>query len=168
MPFGKATIKNASAYVDNALYADSPPQAILQDINMARMVGVLHQLGHLATHATTLFEDLYDEARKTKERLDHLSSRVAAVAADVAPTEDLVYATRDPVTRFGGVEGRSEGLGGARMTATATYQAAQLTSNTRDAVLGELYAKAERPPNVQLLDEYRPASWPAGRPGGRR
>ena len=78
MPFRKAEIKHAAEYIDDALYADSPPQTILQDINMARMVGVLHQLGHLATHATTLFEDLYDEARKTKERLDQLSSRVAA------------------------------------------------------------------------------------------
>ena len=103
MPFRKAEIKHATDYIDDALYAESPPQTILQDINMARMVGVLHQLGHLATHATTLFEDLYDEARKTKERLDQLSSRVAAVAADVAPTEDLVYATRDPVARFGGL-----------------------------------------------------------------
>ncbi len=37
MPFRKAEIKHATDYIDDALYAESPPQTILQDINMARM-----------------------------------------------------------------------------------------------------------------------------------
>ena len=76
MPIVKRSIFHAQCYASPDLYADTTPDSALVDVNMARMTGVLHQLGFLSTYATEMFDDLFKMAKDVTDRTKKVSARV--------------------------------------------------------------------------------------------
>ncbi|CAI9779194.1 unnamed protein product [Fraxinus pennsylvanica] len=86
MPMSRYEIRNEYSLADSELYraADKDdPEALLEGVAMAGLVGVLRQLGDLAEFAAEIFRDLHEEVMVTAARGHGLMVRVQQLEADV-------------------------------------------------------------------------------------
>ncbi|KAL3328040.1 hypothetical protein AABB24_035611 [Solanum stoloniferum] len=85
MPVNRYQIRNEYSLADPELYkaADKDdPEALLEGVAMAGLVGVLRQLGDLAEFAAEIFHDLHEEVMATAARGHSLTARVKQLEAD--------------------------------------------------------------------------------------
>ncbi|KAK6943410.1 hypothetical protein RJ641_024512 [Dillenia turbinata] len=85
MPLTRYQIKNEYGLADPELYraADrDDPEALLEGVAMAGLVGVLRQLGDLAEFAAEIFHDLHEEVMATAARGHGLMVRVQQLEAE--------------------------------------------------------------------------------------
>ncbi|XP_073151135.1 protein SCAR2-like [Henckelia pumila] len=85
MPISRYEIRNEFTLADPELYraADKDdPEALLEGVAMAGLVGVLRQLGDLAEFAAEIFHDLHEEVMATSARGHSLMTRVQQLEAD--------------------------------------------------------------------------------------
>ena len=68
---------------------------ILEASNMAQMVGVLQQLGWLATYSHELFTDLTLEAEGSLKRINKLKDRLGRVTVRLARVDDALAETNE-------------------------------------------------------------------------
>ncbi|XP_010264501.1 PREDICTED: protein SCAR2-like [Nelumbo nucifera] len=90
MPITRYQIRNEYSLADPELYkaADKDdPEALLEGVAMAGLVGVLRQLGDLAEFAAEIFHDLHEEVLATAARGHGLMIRVQQLEAEVPPIE---------------------------------------------------------------------------------
>ncbi|XP_047316420.1 protein SCAR2-like [Impatiens glandulifera] len=90
MPLSRYQIKNEYGLADPELYgaADKDdPEAILEGVAMAGLVGLLRQLGDLAEFAAEIFHDLHEEVMATASRGHGLLVRVQQLEADLPSIE---------------------------------------------------------------------------------
>ncbi|KAM2089035.1 hypothetical protein ACFX1T_033040 [Malus domestica] len=90
MPLTRYQIRNEYGLADPELYraADrDDPEALLEGVAMAGLVGVLRQLGDLAEFAAEIFHDLHEEVMATATRGHGLVVRVQQLEADFPPIE---------------------------------------------------------------------------------
>ncbi|GLT66112.1 hypothetical protein SLA2020_385000 [Shorea laevis] len=90
MPLTRYQIRNEYSLADPELYraADKDdPEALLEGVAMAGLVGVLRQLGDLAEFAAEIFHDLHEEVMATAARGHGLMVRVQQLEAEVPPLE---------------------------------------------------------------------------------
>ncbi|CAD6210838.1 unnamed protein product [Miscanthus lutarioriparius] len=86
MPLSRHTVRNEFALGGRDLYraADQhDPEAVLDGVAMAGLVGVLRQLGDLAEFAAQVFHGLYDEVMITSARGHGLMLRVQQLEAEL-------------------------------------------------------------------------------------
>ncbi|CAA3014927.1 SCAR2-like isoform X1 [Olea europaea subsp. europaea] len=86
MPMNRYEIRNEYSLADPELYraADKDdPEALLEGVAMAGLVGVLRQLGDLAEFAAEIFRDLHEEVMVTAARGHGLMVRVEQLETDV-------------------------------------------------------------------------------------
>ncbi|XP_076932069.1 uncharacterized protein LOC143597450 isoform X1 [Bidens hawaiensis] len=86
MPFSRYQIRNEFSLADPELYkaADKDdPEALLEGVAMAGLVGVLRQLGDLAEFAAEIFHGLHEEVMVTAARGHGLLTRVQQVESDL-------------------------------------------------------------------------------------
>ncbi|CAM8970750.1 unnamed protein product [Rhodiola kirilowii] len=86
MPLTRYQIRNEFNLADPDLYraADKDdPEALLEGVAMAGLVGVLRQLGDLAEFAAEIFHDLHEEVMATAARGHGLMDRIQQLEADV-------------------------------------------------------------------------------------
>ncbi|KAI6673284.1 hypothetical protein NL676_001190 [Syzygium grande] len=79
MPLTRYQVRNEYGLADPELYraADKDdPEALLEGVAMAGLVGVLRQLGDLAEFAAEIFHDLHEEVLATASRGHSLMARV--------------------------------------------------------------------------------------------
>ncbi|KAL2509820.1 protein SCAR2-like [Forsythia ovata] len=90
MPMSRYEIRNEYSLADPELYraADKDdPEALLEGVAMAGLVGVLRQLGDLAEFAAEIFRDLHEEVMVTAARGHGLMARVQQLEAEVPSIE---------------------------------------------------------------------------------
>ncbi|KAL9238974.1 hypothetical protein vseg_013337 [Gypsophila vaccaria] len=90
MPLKRYEIRNEYSLADPELYkiADKDdPEAILEGVAMAGLVGVLRQLGDLAEFAAEIFHDLHEEVMSTAARGHGLIARVQQLEAEFPSVE---------------------------------------------------------------------------------
>ncbi|XP_052175392.1 protein SCAR2 [Diospyros lotus] len=90
MPLTRYQIRNEYSLADSELYraADKDdPEALLEGVAMAGLVGVLRQLGDLAEFAAEIFHDLHEEVMTTAARGHGLSVRVQQLEAEFPSIE---------------------------------------------------------------------------------
>ncbi|KAI9074923.1 hypothetical protein K1719_043152 [Acacia pycnantha] len=90
MPLARYQIRNEYSLADPELYraADKDdPEALLEGVAMAGLVGVLRQLGDLAQFAAEVFHDLHEEVMATAARGHGLMVRVQQLEAEVPSLE---------------------------------------------------------------------------------
>ncbi|KAF8402544.1 hypothetical protein HHK36_010629 [Tetracentron sinense] len=90
MPLTRYQIRNEYSLADPELYraADrDDPEALLEGVAMAGLVGVLRQLGDLAEFAAEIFHDLHEEVMATAARGHGLTIRVQQLEAEFPSIE---------------------------------------------------------------------------------
>lgn len=90
MPLNRYQIRNEYSLADPELYkvADKDdPEALLEGVAMAGLVGVLRQLGDLAEFAAEIFHDLHEEVMATASRSHGLIVRVQQLEAEFPSIE---------------------------------------------------------------------------------
>ncbi|KAK2981784.1 hypothetical protein RJ640_010301 [Escallonia rubra] len=90
MPLSRYQIRNEFSLADPELYraADKDdPEALLEGVAMAGLVGVLRQLGDLAEFAAEIFHDLHEEVTVTAARGHGLMVRVQQLEAEFPSIE---------------------------------------------------------------------------------
>ncbi|XP_011077501.1 protein SCAR2 [Sesamum indicum] len=90
MPMSRYEIRNEYSLADPDLYraADKDdPEALLEGVAMAGLVGVLRQIGDLAEFAAEIFHDLHEEVMATAARGHGLMIRVQQLEAEVPSIE---------------------------------------------------------------------------------
>eukprot|EP00636_Phaeomonas_parva_P003861 CAMPEP_0118864620 /NCGR_PEP_ID=MMETSP1163-20130328/9141_1 /TAXON_ID=124430 /ORGANISM="Phaeomonas parva, Strain CCMP2877" /LENGTH=263 /DNA_ID=CAMNT_0006798767 /DNA_START=148 /DNA_END=936 /DNA_ORIENTATION=+ len=104
MPIVKRGIAHPLAYPDPALYEQSPPDMILQNIDMASFSGAMQQLGILASYATEMFQDLYDIANEQSKRLVRASEKTSSILARLEEVEGVVSSNTQMLGTVGGTD----------------------------------------------------------------
>ncbi|XP_062094886.1 protein SCAR2 isoform X2 [Humulus lupulus] len=90
MPLTRYRVRSEYGLADPELYkaADKDdPEALLEGVAMAGLVGVLRQLGDLAEFAAEIFHDLHEEVMATSARGHGLMVRVQQLEAEFPPIE---------------------------------------------------------------------------------
>ncbi|XP_024017875.1 protein SCAR2 isoform X1 [Morus notabilis] len=90
MPLTRYRVRSEYGLADPELYraADKDdPEALLEGVAMAGLVGVLRQLGDLAEFAAEIFHDLHEEVMATATRGHGLMARVQQLEAEFPPIE---------------------------------------------------------------------------------
>lgn len=90
MPLTRYEIRNEYSLADPELYraADKDdPEALLEGVAMAGLVGVLRQLGDLAEFAAEIFHDLHEELMATAARGHDLTVRVQQIETEFPAIE---------------------------------------------------------------------------------
>ena len=76
----------------DAIMKGAQSDTVLEAANMAQMVGVLQQLGLLATYSHELFTDLTIEAEGSLTRINQLKGRLGRVTERLARVDDALAA----------------------------------------------------------------------------
>lgn len=90
MPISRYEIRNEYSLADPELYREADkddPEALLEGVAMAGLVGVLRQLGDLAEFAAEIFHDLHEEVMVTAARGHGLMVRVQQIEAEFPAIE---------------------------------------------------------------------------------
>ncbi|KAL6638131.1 hypothetical protein ACP70R_025703 [Stipagrostis hirtigluma subsp. patula] len=92
-------IRNEYGLSDPELYAapgeEDDPEALLEGVAMAGLVGVLRQLGDLAEFAAEIFHDLHEEVMATASRGHGLMLRLQQLEADFPAVEKAIISQTD-------------------------------------------------------------------------
>lgn len=102
MPLSRYQLRNEYSLADPELYraADKDdPEALLEGVAMAGLVGVLRQLGDLAEFAAEIFHDLHEEVMATASRGHSLMVRVQQLEAEV-PTIEKAFLSQTSHSSF--------------------------------------------------------------------
>ncbi|TKY63588.1 SCAR2 protein [Spatholobus suberectus] len=94
MPLSKYRVRSEYSLADPELYraADKDdPEALLEAVAMAGLVGLLRQLGDLAEFAAEIFHDLHEEVMATASRGHGLMARVKQLEAEVPSLEKAFF-----------------------------------------------------------------------------
>ncbi|OWM81661.1 hypothetical protein CDL15_Pgr007699 [Punica granatum] len=90
MPLTRYRIKNEYGLADPETYRSADkddPEALLEGVAMAGLVGLLRQLGDLAEFAAEIFHDLHEEVMATAARGHGLTVRIQQLEAEFPPIE---------------------------------------------------------------------------------
>ena len=79
----------------DAIMKSATSDTVLEAANMAQMVGVLQQLGWLATYSHELFTDLTIEAEGSLTRINQLKGRLGRVTERLARVDDALAAASE-------------------------------------------------------------------------
>ncbi|PSS17674.1 hypothetical protein CEY00_Acc00063 [Actinidia chinensis var. chinensis] len=103
MPLTRHQIRNEYSLADPELYraADKDdPEALLEGVAMAGLVGVLRQLGDLAEFAAEIFHNLHEEVMATAARGHGLVIRVQQLEAEFSSIEKALLSQTSPSLFF--------------------------------------------------------------------
>ncbi|KAL6508072.1 Protein scar2 [Orobanche gracilis] len=103
MPISRYEIRNAYSLADPELYQAAEkddPEALLEGVSMAGLVGILRQLGDLAEFASEIFHNLHEDVMATAARGHVLMTRVQQLETDVPSTERAFFSQTDHSSVF--------------------------------------------------------------------
>jgi len=90
MPIVQRHINYPLSYPDPKFYVQSAPAEMLGDMHFSAMVGVLNQLGHLSSHAASIFKDLTGEAEELRKRMASANDRTTALVNQLPQVDSQV------------------------------------------------------------------------------
>ncbi|KAL2479386.1 Protein SCAR2 [Abeliophyllum distichum] len=102
MPMMRYEIRNEYSLADPEVYRAAEkddPDALLEGVAMAGLVGVLRQLGDLAEFAAEIFHALHEEVMTTASRGHSLMIRVKQLEAEV-PFVERAFLSRTDHSSF--------------------------------------------------------------------
>ncbi|KAI8557172.1 hypothetical protein RHMOL_Rhmol05G0315500 [Rhododendron molle] len=149
MPLTRYQIRNEYSLADPELYREADkddPEALLEGVAMAGLVGVLRQLGDLAEFAAEIFHDLHEEVMATAARGHGLMVRVQQLETDFPAIEKAFLSQTSPSLFFydPGVEWHPN----LRMDQNL------ITRGDLPRFVMDSYEECRGPPRLFLLDKF--------------
>ncbi|XP_057458236.1 protein SCAR2-like isoform X2 [Lotus japonicus] len=149
MPLSKYLIRNEYGLADPELYraADKDdPEALLEGVAMAGLVGLLRQLGDLAEFAAEIFHDLHEEVMATAARGHGLMSRVKQLEAEVPSLEKAFFSQTHHSSFFTN--------GGIDWHPNLRSEQNLVTRGNFPRLIMDSYEECRGPPRLFLLDKF--------------
>ena len=122
---------------------------VLEAANMAQMVGVLQQLGWLATYSHELFTGLTIEAEGSLTRINQLKGRLGRVTERLARVDDALAAAGE--SELADICAANPG---GEYKLTHEQVSGLFTPNSRPPALQATFDEAKEPPPLYLLDQF--------------
>ncbi|KAF9665320.1 hypothetical protein SADUNF_Sadunf16G0110500 [Salix dunnii] len=149
MPLTRYQIRNEYSLADPELYkaADrDDPEALLEGVAMAGLVGVLRQLGDLAEFAAEIFHGLHEELMTTAARGHGLMARVQQLEAEFPSIEKafLSQTNHSPFFSSSGVDWHPNLL----------MEQNLITRGDLPRFVMDSYEECRGPPQLFLLDKF--------------
>ncbi|CAL1378585.1 unnamed protein product [Linum trigynum] len=150
MPLTRYQIRNEYGLADPELYkaADrDDPEALLEGVAMAGLVGVLRQLGDLAEFAAEIFHHLHEEVMTTAARGHSLMARVQQLEAEVPSVEKAFLSQTDHSSFY---------ANGAGVDWHPNLHMEQnlITQGDLPRFVMDSYEECRGPPRLFLLDKF--------------
>ncbi|XP_071738444.1 protein SCAR2-like [Rutidosis leptorrhynchoides] len=149
MPFSRYEIRNEFSLADPELYKSADkddPEALLEGVAMAGLVGVLRQLGDLAEFAAEIFHGLHEEVMVTAARGHDLLVRVQQVESDF-PSIERAFLSQT---------GHSPFFSSSGISWHPNLQVEQnlITKGDLPRFVMDSYEESRGPPRLFLLDKF--------------
>lgn len=143
MPVAARVISNPFEYVPHASYtAGKPGSIVLQSVNIASMVGCIHQIALLADYATEIFDNLQNSTSTIHDRICDITHRTGVLNNQIPEIYRAVL-ERNVSTLVSGTK-KSE-------VSPATQM---LTPLTRPRQISLCYETMNKIPKVDQMDQY--------------
>ncbi|XP_045832746.1 protein SCAR2-like [Trifolium pratense] len=149
MPLSKYLIRNEFSLADPELYraADKDdPEALLEAVAMAGLVGLLRQLGDLAEFAAEIFHDLHEEVMATAARGHSLTARVKQLESEVPSLEKAFFSQTHHSSFFTN--------GGIDWHPNLQSEQNLVTRGNFPRMIMDSYEECRGPPRLFLLDKF--------------
>ncbi|XP_024187068.1 protein SCAR2 isoform X1 [Rosa chinensis] len=149
MPLTRYQIRNEYGLADPELYkaADrDDPEALLEGVAMAGLVGVLRQLGDLAEFAAEIFHDLHEEVMATATRGHGLMVRVQQLEADFPSIEKALLSQTNHSPFFSNT--------GVDWHPNLRCEQNLITRGDLPRFVMDSYEECRAPPRLFLLDKF--------------
>ncbi|KAJ6331475.1 hypothetical protein OIU76_009954 [Salix suchowensis] len=149
MPLTRYQIRNEYSLADPELFkaADKDdPEALLEGVAMAGLVGVLRQLGDLAEFAAEIFHDLHEEAMTTAARGHGLMARVQQLEAEFPSIEKAFLSQTNHSPFFSS--------SGAYRHPNLQMEQNLITHGGFPRFVMDSYEECRGPPQLFLLDKF--------------
>ncbi|WOH08069.1 hypothetical protein DCAR_0727506 [Daucus carota subsp. sativus] len=151
MPMSRYEIRNEYSLADPEIYGgadkdDNDPEALLEAVAMAGLVGVLRQLGDLAQFAAEVFHDLHEEVMVTATRGHGLTVRVKQLEADFPVIEKAILSQTSPLAFYS-----NQGTGWHPSLHTNQNL---ITGGDLPRFIMDSYEECRGPPRLFLLDKF--------------
>ncbi|XP_019463767.1 PREDICTED: protein SCAR2-like isoform X2 [Lupinus angustifolius] len=149
MPLSKYHIRNEHSLADPELYRSADkddPEALLEGVSMAALVGLLRQLGDLAEFAAQIFHNLHEEVMVTAARGHCLMDRVQQLEAEVPSLEKAFYSQTHHSSFF-----TSGGIG---WHPNLRSEQNLVTHGDMPRFIMDSYEECRGPPRLFLLDKF--------------
>ncbi|KAK3227427.1 hypothetical protein Dsin_007289 [Dipteronia sinensis] len=149
MPLTRYQIRNEYSLADPELYraADrDDPEALLEGVAMAGLVGVLRQLGDLAEFAAEIFHDLHEEVMATSARGHGLMIRVQQLEAEFPSIEKAFLSQTNHTPFFSNT--------GIEWHPNLRMEQNLITRGDLPRCVMDSYEECRGPPRLFLLDKF--------------
>ncbi|KAK1391181.1 hypothetical protein POM88_019359 [Heracleum sosnowskyi] len=151
MPMSRYEIRNEYSLADPEIYGgadkdDDDPEALLEAVAIAGLVGVLRQLGDLAQFAAEIFNDLHEEVMVTATRGHGLMVRVKQLEADFPVIEKAFLSQTSPLAFY-------SNSGSGWHPSLQTNQN-MITGGDLPRFIMDSYEECRGPPRLFLLDKF--------------
>ncbi|KAL7248651.1 hypothetical protein ACSBR2_003403 [Camellia fascicularis] len=149
MPLPRYQIRNEYSLADPELYraADKDdPEALLEGVAMAGLVGVLRQLGDLAEFAAEIFHDLHEEVMATSARGHGLMVRVQQLEAEFPSIEKAFLSQTSHSSFFYNT--------GVDWHPNLRMDQSLITQGDLPRFVMDSYEECRGPPQLFLLDKF--------------
>ncbi|KAL8224734.1 hypothetical protein R6Q57_017291 [Mikania cordata] len=149
MPFSRYQIRNEFSLADPELYKSADkddPEALLEGVAMAGLVGVLRQLGDLAEFAAEIFHGLHEEIMATAARGHGLLTRVQQVESDL-PLIERAFLSQTGHSAFFSSSGFS-------WHPNMQNEQNLITKGDLPRFVMDSYEECRGPPRLFLLDKF--------------
>ncbi|XP_068668257.1 SCAR-like protein 1 [Aristolochia californica] len=149
MPISRYQIRNEYNLADPELYRTADrddPEAILEGVAMAGLIGVLRQLGDLAEFAAEIFHDLHEEVMATSARGHGLMLRVQQLEEEFPSIEKafLSQTSHSSFTYNGGLD----------WCVNLQIDENLVTRGDLPRFIMDSYEECRGPPRLFLLDKF--------------
>ncbi|KAL9152832.1 hypothetical protein ABFS82_10G008200 [Erythranthe guttata] len=151
MPMSRYEIRNEYSLADPDLYrtADKDdPEALLEGVAMAGLVGVLRQLGDLAEFAADVFHNLHEEVMATAARGHGLMMRVEQLETEVPSIERAYLSQTDHSSFF------YQADAGVDWHPSLHIDQNLVTQGDLPRFIMDSYEECRAPPRLFLLDKF--------------
>ncbi|ERM95585.1 protein SCAR2 isoform X1 [Amborella trichopoda] len=149
MPLVRYQIRSEYGLADPEVYrgADKDdPEALLEGVAMAGLVGILRQLGDLAEFAAELFHDLHEEVMATAARGHDLMIRVQQLEAELPSVEKTLLSQTNQLQFAYTV--------GYEWHANVRTDENLITQDNMPRFILDSYEECRGPPRLFLLDRF--------------
>ncbi|ESQ52510.1 hypothetical protein EUTSA_v10016142mg [Eutrema salsugineum] len=149
MPLTRYQARNEYGLADPDLYqaADKDdPEALLEGVAMAGLVGILRQLGDLAEFAAEMFHDLHEEVMATASRSHGLMARVQQLEAEFPFVEKALLCQTDHSPFFSNK--------GVEWHPNLQLEQSVVTRGDLPRCVMDSYEECRGPPRLFLLDKF--------------
>ncbi|KAG7574087.1 WH2 domain [Arabidopsis suecica] len=149
MPLTRYQSRNEYGLADPDLYqaADKDdPEALLEGVAMAGLVGILRQLGDLAEFAAEMFHDLHEEVMATASRSHGLMARVQQLEIEFPSIEKALLCQTDHSPFFSNK--------GVEWHPNLQLEQSVITSGDLPRCVMDSYEECRGPPRLFLLDKF--------------